>query len=113
MQLTNLSKFKIIHIPGKKFSVADLLNRSFTKEELQRNKLKHKHLPPQIDFKILQNNTFKPGTDQFSLRKNDKSNDIIVKLLNSFSFKAVTPFQTKSKTPIKNIIGLFINNLSH
>ena len=32
---------------------------------------------------------------------NDKGNDIIVKPLNSFSFKAVTLFQTKFKTPIK------------
>ena len=41
------------------------------------------------------------GTDQFSLRIDDKGNDIIVKLLSSFSLKAVTPFQTKFKTPIK------------
>ena len=53
------------------------------------------------------------GTDQFSSRINDTGNDIIVKPLNSFSFKAVTPFQTKFKTPIKNIINFFINNLSY
>ena len=41
------------------------------------------------------------GTDQFSSRINDTGNDIIVKPLNSFSFKAVTPFQTKFKTTIK------------
>ena len=41
------------------------------------------------------------GTDQFSIRINDKGNDIIVKPLQSFSFKSVTPFQTKFKTPIK------------
>ena len=126
MQLTKFSKLKIIHTPGKNFSVADLLSRSFTKEELQINQLKHKHLPPHIDFTILQDNELKPvhylikheevlphqkhdshpilaayGTDQFSLRINDKGNDIIVKPLNSFSFNAVTPFQTKFKTPIK------------
>ena len=126
MQLTKFSKPKIIHTPGKNLSVADLLIRSFTKEELQINQLKDKHLPPHIDFTILQDNNLKPvhylikheevlphqkhdshpilsdyGTDQFSLRINDKGNDIIVKPLNSFSFKAVTPFQTKSKTPIK------------
>ena len=33
---------------------------SFTKEELRINQLKHKHLPPHIDFTILQNNTLKP-----------------------------------------------------
>ena len=126
MQLTKFSKHKIILTPGKKFSVADLLSRSFTKEELQINQLKHKLLPPQIDFTILQNNTLKPvhylikheevlphqkhdshpiladyGTDQLSIRINDKGNDNIVKPLNSFYFKAVTPFQFKFKTPTK------------
>ena len=109
MQLTNFSKLEIIHTPGKNLSVTDLLSRSFTKEELQINQLKHKHLPPHIDFTILQNNKLKPvhylikheevlphqkhdshpiladyGTDKFSLRINDKGNDIIVKPLNSF-----------------------------
>ena len=41
------------------------------------------------------------GTDQFSIRNNDKGNDIVVKPLHSFSFISVTPFQTKFKTPIK------------
>ena len=41
------------------------------------------------------------GTDQFSIRINDKGNDIVVKPLQSFSFKSRTPFQTKFKTPIK------------
>ena len=81
-----------------------MLSRSFTKAELQLNQLKHKHLPPQIDFALLQDNTLKPvhylikheeilphqkhdshpiladyGTDQFSNRINDKGNDIVVK----------------------------------
>ena len=126
MQLTKFSKLKIIHIPGKNLSVADMLSRSFNKSELQINQLKHKQLPPQIDFAILQNNTLKPmqylikheevlphqkhdshpiladyGTDQFSIRINDKGNDLIVKPLNSFSFKSVTPFQTNYKIPVK------------
>ena len=126
MQLTKFSKLKIIHTSGKNLSVADLLSRSFTKEELQINQLKHEHLPPRIDFTFLQNNTLKPvhylikheevlphqkhdshpiladyGKDQFSLHINDKGNVIIVKPLNSFSLKAVTLFQTKFKTPIK------------
>ena len=126
MQLTKFSKFKIIHTPGKNLSVADMLSRSFTKAELQLNQLKHKQLPPQIDFALLQHGTLKHvhylikdeeilphqkhdshpiladyGTDQFSIRINDKGNDIIVKPLQSFSFKSITPFQTKFKTPIK------------
>ena len=60
MQLTKFPKLKIIHTPGKNLFVADLLSRSFTKEELQINQLKHKHLPPHIDFKILQNDKLKP-----------------------------------------------------
>ena len=103
-----------------------MLSRSFTKAKLQLNQLKHKQLPPQIDFALLQNGTLQPvhylikheeilphqkhdshpiladyGTDQFSIRINDKVNDIVVKPLHSFSFKSVTPFQTKFKTPIK------------
>ena len=41
------------------------------------------------------------GTAQFSIRINDKGNDIVVKPLHSFSFKSVTLFRTKFKTPIK------------
>ena len=126
MHLTKFSKLKIIHTPGKNLSVADMLSRSFTKAELQINQLKHKLLPPRIDFAILQNNRLKPvhylikqeevrphqkqnshsiladyGTDQFSIRITEKGNDIVVKPLNSFSFKPVAPFQTKFKTSVK------------
>ena len=80
-----------------------MLSRSFTKAELQLNQIKHKQLPPQIDFALLHDNTLKPvhylikhveilphqkhdshpiladyGTDQFSIRINDKGNDIVV-----------------------------------
>ena len=126
MQLTKFSKPKIFHTPGKNLSVADMLSRSFTKAELQLIHLKHKQLPPRIDFALLQNGTLKPvhylikheeilahqkhdshpiladyGTDQFSIRINDKGNDIIVKPLQSVSLKSITPFQTKFKTPMK------------
>ena len=126
MQLTKFSKLKIIHTPGKNFSVADMLSRSSTKAELQLNQLKHKQLQQQIDFTLLQNGTLKPvhylikheeilphqkhdshpiladyGADQFSIRINDKGNNIFVKPLQSFSFKFITPFQIKFKTPIK------------
>ena len=57
MQLTKFSNFKVFHTPGKNLSVADMSSRSFTKAELQINHLKHKQLPPEIDFAILQNNT--------------------------------------------------------
>ena len=122
MQLTIFSKLKIIHTSGKNLSVADMLSRSFTKAELQLNQLKHRQLSPQIDFALLQNGTLKPvhypnkheeilphqkhdshpilaeyGTDQFSIRINDKGNEIVVKPLQSFSFKPITPFQNTYK----------------
>ena len=103
-----------------------MLSLSFTKAEIQINQLTHKQLPSRIDFAILQDRTLKPvhylikheevlpnqnhdsnpiladyGTDQFSLRINDKGNDIFVKPINSFSFKSVSPFQTRFKTPVK------------
>ena len=121
MQLTRFSNLKIDHTPGKNLSVADMLSRSF-----KNNQLNHKQLPPQIDFAVLQDSTHKPvhylfkheedlphqkndsnpiladyGTDQFSIRIIDSGNDIIVKLLNSFSFKSVTPFQTRFKVPLQ------------
>ena len=37
-----------------------MLSRSFTKVDLQINQLKHKQLPPQIDFAVLQDSTLKP-----------------------------------------------------
>ena len=40
-------------------------------------------------------------TNFISIRNNDKGNDIVVKLLHSFSFKSVTLFQTKFKTSNK------------
>ena len=42
MQITNFSKLKIIHTPGKNLTVADMLPRTFTKEQLQVHQLRHK-----------------------------------------------------------------------
>ena len=53
MQLTKFSVLKIIHTPGKNLTVADMLSRTFTKEQLQIHQLRHKQLPPQIDFSIM------------------------------------------------------------
>ena len=115
-----------------------MLSRSFTKAELQLNQLKHKQLTPQIEFALLPNGTFKPVhylikheeilphqkhdshpiladncTVQFSIRINDKGNDIVVKPLHSFSFKSVPPFQTKFEHPLKRTTKPFINNISY
>ena len=60
MQSTIVSKPKVFHTHCKNLSVIDMLNCSFTKSELQKKPLKHKQLPPQIDFAKLQDNTLKP-----------------------------------------------------
>ena len=112
-----------------------MVSRPSTKTGLQFNKFKHKQLPPQSDFALLQNNTLKPlhylikheevvphqkyyshpiiavyGTDQFPIRINDKDNVVVVTPLDSFFFKSITPFQTFSKPTSKNIINLSTNN---
>ena len=50
----------IIHTPGTNLSVADMLSRTFTKEQPQIHQLQHKQLPPQIDFSIMKDNQLKP-----------------------------------------------------
>ena len=37
-----------------------MLSRTFTKEQLQIHQLRHKQLPPQIDFSIMKDNQLKP-----------------------------------------------------
>ena len=127
MQLTKFSKPKIIHTPGKNLTVADMLSRTFTKEQLQVHQLRHKQLPPQIDFSIMKDNQLKPvhylvkheeikynqkndchpiladyGDDQFSIRINTKGEEIHIKPLDSFSFQSIVPFESKYKRPTKN-----------
>ena len=60
MQLTKFFKTQINSHSWKKLSVADMFSRSFSKAELQLNQLKHKQLPQQIDFALLQSGTLKP-----------------------------------------------------
>ena len=120
MQLTKFSELKIIHTPGKNLTVADMLSRTFTKEQLQVQQSRHKQLPPQIDFSIMKDNQPKPvhylvkheeikynqkndchpiladyGDDQFSIRINNKKEDIHMKPLESFFFKSIVPFEYK------------------
>ena len=116
MQLTKFSKLKIFHTPGKNLTVADMLSRTFTKEQLQLHQIRHKQVPPQIGFSIMKDNQLKPvhylvkheeinynqkhgchpiladyGEDQFSTRINNKGEDIHIKPLNSFSFQSIVP----------------------
>ena len=60
MQLTKFSKLKIFHTPGKNLTIAGMLSRPFTKEQRQMHQLRHKQLPPQIDFSIMRVNQLKP-----------------------------------------------------
>ena len=121
MQLKKFSKLKIVHTPGKKLTVADMFSRIFTKEQLQIHQLRHKQLPTQIDFFIMKDNQLKPvhylvkheevkyiqkndchpiladyGEGQFSIRINNKGEDIHIKPLeNSISFQSIVPFESK------------------
>ena len=104
-----------------------MLSRTFTKEQLQVHQLRHKQLPPQIDFSIMKDNQLKPvhylvkheeikynqkndchpiladyGDDLFSIRKNTKGEDIHIKPLDSFSFQSIVPFESKYKKHTKN-----------
>ena len=103
-----------------------MLSRTFTKEQLQVHQLRHKQLPPQIDFSIMKDNQLKPvhylvkqeeikynqkndchpiladyGDDQFSIRINNKGEDIHIKPLDSFSFQSIVPFESKYKKSTK------------
>ena len=103
-----------------------MLSRSFTKTELQLNQLKNKQLPPKKKFCYLtkqHSNIFSllhttrrttttsktcfPSCPcglwnlSISIRKNDKDNHIIVKPIDSFSFKSIIPFQNEVETPAK------------
>ena len=127
MQLTKFPKLKIIHTPGKNLTVADMHSRTFTKEQLQLHQLRHKQLPPQIDLAIMKDNQLKPvhhlekleeikynrkndchpiladyGEDQFSIRINNKGENIHIKPLDSFCFQSIVPFESKYKRPTKN-----------
>ena len=104
-----------------------MLSRTSTKEQLQIHQLRHKQLPPRIDFPIMKDDQVKPvqylvkheeikdnqnndchpiladyDEDQFSFRINNKGEDISIKLLNSFSFQSFVPFESKYKRPTKN-----------
>ena len=113
-----------------------MLSGSFTKEELQLNQLKHKQLPPQIEFaKMNQANQIHPvhylvkhetvqpslkddchpiladySKDQFSIPINYKGEDVIVKPLDAFSFKAGKSFQQQYKPPVRKNNETFYNN---
>ena len=98
-----------------------MLSRTFTKEQLRIHQLRHKQLPPQIDFSIMKDNQLKPvhylvkhedikyngkndchpiltdyGDDQFSIRIKNKGEDIHIKPLDSFFFNPLSHLNTNT-----------------
>ena len=84
-------------------------------------------MAPQIDFSIMKDIQLEPvhylvkneeikhnqktdchpiladyGENQFSIRINNKGEDIHIKPLDSFSFQSIVPFGSKYKRPTKN-----------
>ena len=113
MQLTKFSKLKIFHTPEKKLTVADMLSRTFTKEHLQIHQLRHKQLPPQIDFSIMKDNQLKlvhylvkPEKKSKHIQKNDCHPILAVYGEDQFSIcinnREEVPFESKYKRPTKN-----------
>ena len=112
----------------KNLTVADMLPRTFTKKQLQIHQVRHKQLPPQINFSIMKDNQLKPvqylmkheeikynkktiatqlsltmeKINFYSIRINNKGEDIHIKPLDSFSFQFIVPFESKYKRPKKN-----------
>ena len=72
------------------------------------NQLKPVHyLVKHEEIKYNQKNDCHPiladyGDDQFSIRINNKGEDIHIKPLDSFSFQSIVPFESKYKKPTKN-----------
>ena len=110
-----------------------MLSRTFNKEQLQIHQLKHKQLPPQINFSIMKHDQLKPvhclvkheeitynqkndcnlllddyGEDQFSIRINNKGEDIHRKTLDLFSFQSIVQFESKDLQKMKQ--NHFYNN---
>ena len=135
MQLTKFSKLTIIHTPGKILTLADMLSKTFTKEQLQVQQLRHKQLPPQINFSIMKDDQLKPvhylvkheeikynqkndchpiladyGEDQFSIRIYNKGEDTQIKPSDSFSFQSIVHLNLNTKDPQKIKQNHFYNN---
>ena len=112
MQLTKFSKLKTIQSPGKNLSDADMLGRSFTKAEFQTNQLKHKQLPPQIDFAVLQDSTLKPV--QYLIKHEEvlphQKNDSQAFLADNGPFYSMIPVL---QVMMKNISTLEFQNKTH
>ena len=127
MIFTRFPNLRIIHTAGTNLAVADILSRDFSSINSQEVQIKHKTLPPQIEFARMQpDNTIKQthylvqhedvlptqkndshliladlGDDKFQLRIEDSGNKISYTPIDNISFKSITPFNSKYKKPIK------------
>ena len=129
MQLTKFKKnFSHYLYERKKFSVAEILIRSFIQEQLQLSHVKHKQLPPQVLLPTLTHDDqikFKPvhclfkqetvlGSlkddchpglahfrfDQFPIGNDNEGEKNVIETLDPFSVDAVQPLQVPFKKPI-------------
>ena len=112
-----------------------MLSKTFTKEQHQIHQLRHKQLPPQINFSIMKDDQLKPvhylvkheeikynqktdchpiladyGQDQFSIRINNKGEDIHKKLWIHFLFNQLFHWNLNTKDPQKIKQYHFYNN---
>ena len=55
-----------------------MLSRTFTKEQLQVHQIRHKQLPPQIDFSIMKDNQLKPVHYLVNMKKSNIIKGMIV-----------------------------------
>ena len=133
MLLTKFSNLRIVHTAGTNLPVADMLSRDFSSINSTSPQLKHKTLPPHIEFVQLNpNNTLEEthylvqheevlptqkndshpivvdySLKQYTLRIHDSGNDVTSTPLNSFSFKGLNTFNSKYKRPVKNTLKAY------
>ena len=113
-----------------------MLSRDFSSINSTSSQLKHKTLPPHIQFVQLNpNNTLEEthylvqheevlptqkndshpilvdnGSKQYTLRIHDSGNDVTVTPLNSFSFKGLNTFNSKYKRPVKKHVKTLLQD---
>ena len=136
MLLTKFSNLCIVHTAGTNLAVADMLSRDFSSINSASSQLKHKTLPPHIQFaQINPNNTLEEihylvqheevlptqkndshpilvdnGTQQYTIRIHDSGNNVTTKPLTSFSFKNLNTFNNKYRRPVKKHVKTLLQD---
>ena len=136
MLLTKFSNLRIVHTAGTNLPVADMLSRDFSSINSASSQLKHKTLPPHIQFaQINPNNTLEEihylvqheevlptqkndshpilvdnGTQQYTIRIHDSGNNVTTNPLTSFSFKNLNTFNNKYRRPVKKHVKTLLQD---